>query len=78
MKTLSDKIEKTNEETILEYEIPEDEQEWIYAKNVKQFIKDLKEEFYNECRHDTPYHSSPHIIEVIDKLAGDKLIKEQK
>ena len=64
MKTLSDKIEKTNEETILEYEIPEDEQEWIYAKNVKQFIKDLKGLLNRNVLS----------IPAIDKLAGDKLI----
>ena len=52
--TLSDKINKKG--TYMD--IPK----FIYEKDIKQFIKDLKEEM-------------PYEREVIDKLAGDKLTK---
>jgi len=40
---LSEKIEEHDEDTIEEYDIPKDEIEWIFAKDVKEFIQ--KEEY---------------------------------
>ena len=56
--SLSDKIKEIN--VIGEYLIP---------KDVKQFIKELKE-YINDCNHASPGQQ----CDEINKLAGDKLI----
>ena len=56
--SLSDKIKEIN--VIGEYLIP---------KDVKQFIKELKE-YINDCNHASPEQQ----CDEINKLAGDKLI----
>ena len=65
MKTLSDKawIKEDEEGVLITYG----------HEDVKQFIKDLKKMLVEE-----DWWTDKIILESIDKLAGDKLIKEQK
>lgn len=62
MKTLSDKI-------IRKYPHIDYVKEMILVEDVKEFIKELKENFAKEILYDKEI-----IVKRIDKLAGDKLI----
>ena len=76
---LSEKIEENPEEIMEEYELPEDEKEWIYVKDIKEFIKRLKEEV-NKLTIYTKTSESPilvrraYVFDRINKLAGEELI----
>ncbi len=73
MKTLSDKVWKF-------WEGPADNRHlhWIPAEDVKQFIKDLKEDILKDnmkdCHGTRISNYQIEIFHIIDKLAGDKLI----
>ncbi len=60
MKTLSDKIQTIGYM-----------KQWIKDEDVKEFIKELKEEMFDLIYNDGEYSD---FAEMIDKLAGDKLI----
>jgi len=60
MKTLSDKIQTIGYM-----------KQWIKDEDVKEFIKELKEEMFDLIYNDGEYSD---FAEIIDKLAGDKLI----
>ena len=79
MRTLSDKawIKEDEEGVLITYG----------HEDVKQFIKDLKKNFdkdtdtyYDLPNGQVPTHweQTKRLNKIIDKLAGDKLIKEQK
>ena len=66
---LSDKIEENDEDIILEYNLDEDEKEWIYSKDVKEFIKKvfkavdtIKDEIDKQF-----------VGKIVFELAGEKL-----
>jgi hypothetical protein len=48
----------------------------LYVEDVKEFIKKLKEEVNEFCPEGHGHYSN--FIEIINKLAGDKLTKEQE
>ena len=60
MKTLSDKIQTIGYM-----------KQWIKDEDVKEFIKELKEEMFDLIYNDGEYSD---FAEMIDKLAGPKLI----
>jgi len=79
MKTLSDKIEIEGDGTW------GCKDGWCDVEDVKQFIKDLKKSFdkdtdtyYDLPNAQVPTHweQTKRLKKIIDKLAGDKLIKE--
>jgi len=74
---LSDKMESNSPELVEEYDLNNDEIDWFYKKDVKEFIQLLKETIYS--RGDIGLQFCDKTCEIIDKLAGDKLIaKEMK
>ncbi len=60
MKTLSDKIQTIGYM-----------KQWIKDEDVKEFIKELKEEMFDLIYNDGEYSD---FAEMIDKLSGPKLI----
>jgi len=62
---LSDKMESNSPELVEEYDLNNDEIDWFYKKDVKEFIRLLKnsDAYYKEDFRD-----------IIDKLAGKDLI----
>jgi hypothetical protein len=85
---LSDKVEEQCQEDIDEFELSFDERRWYFEKDVKEFIKRLKE-FTNiraktlELNKNNPrmnWETSgttelSNILFMIDKLAGERLTK---
>lgn len=69
METLSDKMDYANDyETGCPRKV-------FYKRDVKDFIKQLKEEFLDSVSVCTLRSSEQNgVLDVIDKLAGDKLI----
>jgi len=72
--TLSEKIEENSDDTMEEFELSEDERKWIYEKDVKEFIKELKDALKNGLKHDGNkiYRNE---WKIIDELAGGELVK---
>jgi chemotaxis regulatin CheY-phosphate phosphatase CheZ len=78
--TLSDKIEQNSDEVMEEFELQECFREWLYAEDVKDFIKKLKEETLKISgktalgQNRLPGIMMAEFEQIIDKLAGEKLI----
>ena len=51
--------------------VESDAEDYIDVKDVKEFIKRLKESLLKDL--EIPYDSSDYLCDVIDKLAGDEL-----
>ena len=79
MKTLSDKIRY--KKTPIGWDKDKKDNDYLGTEDVKQFLKNLKENMQKsvKTREWSNYENVCVWIEKkIDKLAGDKLIKEQK
>ena len=84
--TLSDKIEENDEDMIMEFNLPKDEIEWLFARDVREFIKRLKAvlsrvgegmwggDTNNGRDFNLKENRHYSLTEILDKLAGDKLI----
>lgn len=81
---LSEKIESQDDDTMEEYEIPENQRDWIFAKDVKEFIKLLKEIIVEECTSEEKFipenikiccEECQNILDMIDLLAGEEFMK---
>jgi len=69
---LSDKVEENDEDTMEEYELSKDEKYWIYLKDVKKFIRLLKEKINKDYSNNVDMSKFDY-FDIIDKLAGEKL-----